>query len=180
MKSVVVILCLGFWSESFLLAAVVPGLKQFRRLHDTGVARMHFGRAQFLAVDRAEPRGEILLQRLRPVGGNQASRVQRAAESARCPPAAKRFQVVERDGRVTGNFAPGIQHSLGAVETFRRLPENFQGVFFHAKNEPRAREKLQSQMDLPCQRGGKPRYASWCCAIRLRADGVRLGRMGLL
>ena len=87
--------------------------KQLRRLAYTGFARMHFGRAQFLAVKRAEPRGEILLQRFRPVGCNHASRVQRAAESVRCPAAAKRFEIGERDGSVAGNFAPGMKHELG-------------------------------------------------------------------
>ena len=108
MKSVVVILCQGFWSESFLLAAVLPGLKQFRRLHDTGFARMHFGRAQFLAVKRAEPRSEILLQSRRPIGRDHTSRVQCAAESIWSPTTAERFQIGECYGRVAGYFAPGI------------------------------------------------------------------------
>ena len=111
--------------------------KQFSRLSDTGFAWMHFGRAQFFAVNRAEPSGEILFQRFRPVGRNQTSRVQRPAESIRCPTTAKRFEIGECYGRVPGNFAPGMKHGLGAVESFRRLPENFQGVFFHKRNEPR-------------------------------------------
>ena len=112
--------------------------KQFRRLEDTSFARMHFGRAQFPAVARAEPRGEISLQCFRPAGCDHAGRVQRTTESVRCPATAKRFEIRERDGRVAGNFAPGMKHGLGAVEPFRRLPENFQGVFSHKRNEPRA------------------------------------------
>jgi hypothetical protein len=34
--------------------------KQFRCLSDTGFTRMHFGRAQFFAIKRAEPGGEML------------------------------------------------------------------------------------------------------------------------
>ena len=98
--------------------------QQFRRLDDTGFARMRFGRAQFLAVKRAEPSGEILLQRFRPVRRDQASRVQRPAESLRRPPAAKRLEISERDGSISGNFAPGVEHGLGAVETFRIFPKD--------------------------------------------------------
>ena len=54
---------------------------------------MHFGRAQFFAVNRAEPSGEILLQRFRPVGRDQASRVECAAESIGCPTTAERFKI---------------------------------------------------------------------------------------
>jgi len=65
--------------------------KQFRRLGDAGFARMHFGRAQFFAIKRTEPRGEILFQRLRVVRRNYAGRVQRAAESIWCPATPKWF-----------------------------------------------------------------------------------------
>ena len=99
---------------------------------------MHFGRAQFLAVKRAEPGGEILLQRFRPVRRNHASRVQRPAKSVWCSTAAKKFEIGQCNGSVAGDFAPGMKHGLGAVESFRRLPENFQSVLFHKRNEPRA------------------------------------------
>ena len=60
-------------------------------MDDTSFARMHLGRAQFLAVKRAQPHGEILLQRFRPVRRDHAGRVQRTAESVWCPATAKRF-----------------------------------------------------------------------------------------
>ena len=97
---------------------------------------MHFGRAQFFAVNRAEPSGEILLQRFRPVGRDQASRVQRTAESIWCPATAKWFKIGERNGSVTGHFLPGIKDRLGAIESFGRLSENFQRLLFHKRNEP--------------------------------------------
>src|ERR1039457_7737794 len=93
--------------------------KQFRRLANTGFARMHFGRTKFFAVKRAEPGGEILLQRYRPPGRNHTGRVQRAAESVRCPATAKMFHIGERDGSVAGNVAPGMKHGLGAVTASR-------------------------------------------------------------
>ena len=106
-------------------------IEQFRGLGDTGFARMHFGRAQFRAIHRTEPRSKILPQRFRAVRRDHAGRVQRAAESVRGPATAKRFEIGERDGPVAGYFVPGVKHRLGAVEPFRIFPKNFQGVFFH-------------------------------------------------
>ena len=57
--------------------------KQVGRLCDAGFTRMHFGRAQFLAVKGAEPGRKILLQRFRAVRRDQAGRVQRATDSVR-------------------------------------------------------------------------------------------------
>ena len=111
--------------------------KQIRGLGDTGFARMHFGRAQFFAVKGAKSGRKILLQRFRPVGCDHASRVQRAAESVRCPSAAEWLQIGERNGRVAGNFAPGMKHRLSAIQSFGRLSEYFQSVLFHKRNEPR-------------------------------------------
>jgi len=57
--------------------------------------------------------------------------MQRSTKSGWCPAAAKRFEISQGDGSIAGYFAPGMQYRLGAVEMFRRLPENFQGVVFH-------------------------------------------------
>lgn len=126
-------------SYSARLRANLIGMEfeQFRCLDDTGFTRMHFGRAQFPAILRAKSRGEMLLQCFRPARCDHASRVQRAAESVRCPSAAEWLQIGERNGRVAGNFAPGMKHRLGAIESFGRLSENFQSVLFHKWNEPR-------------------------------------------
>lgn len=94
---------------------------------------MHLGGAQFLAVERTHPGGELRFQLIRPGGRDQAGGVQRAAKSLRRPAAAEGFQVRQCEGGVAGNLAPGVEHGLRAVQPIRWLPEDSKCVCFHQR-----------------------------------------------
>jgi hypothetical protein len=114
---------------------MIPYARQHvRRLGNALGAGVLFGGAYFLAVKRTDPRREGRFQLLRPVGRKQAGRVNGAAKPLGRPTRAGRFEFGDRDRGIPDHLAPGMQHGLGAVETIRRLPENFQGVFFHSYN----------------------------------------------
>jgi hypothetical protein len=111
---------------SGLTTPLLPGfvIQQFRRFNNAGNATM-ISSVQFFAVNGTETIGKTSFQNFRAFRCSETSRVERTAKPVRRMTAAKWLQTGDGNGRVAGNFMPGMEHGLGAIQAFGRLPKNF-------------------------------------------------------